>query len=208
MSDQLTYTHYKVLLSLDDYNEIEYYIRISINNHLSVRQLSSKIKSNEYERLPVKTRKQIISNNKMLNIKDFVKSPLLIKNNSIDYNLSEKVLQKLILEDISSFLLELGSGFSFVQNEYRIKIGDKYNYLDLLLFNIEFNCYVVVELKVTELRKEHVGQIQIYMNYIDSHLKKAYHEKTIGIIVVRKDNKFIMEYCSDERIISREYELV
>lgn len=208
VSDQLTYTHYKVLLSLDDYNEIEYYIRISINNHLSVRQLSSKIKSNEYKRLPVKTRKQIISNNKMLNIKDFVKSPLLIKNNSIDYNLSEKVLQKLILEDISSFLLELGSGFSFVQNEYRIKIGDKYNYLDLLLFNIELNCYVVVELKVTELRKEHVGQIQIYMNYIDSHLKKAYHEKTIGIIVVRKDNKFIMEYCSDERIISREYELV
>ena len=103
---------------------------------------------------------------------------------------------------------ELGSSFSFVGSEYIIKIGDRYNYIDLLLFNIEFNCYVVVELKIIELKKEHIGQIQIYMNYIDSNIKSINQEKTIGIIICRKDNKYIIEYCSDNRIIARKYELV
>ena len=78
----------------------------------------------------------------------------------------------------------------------------------MLLYNIEFNCYVVVELKVTELKKEYIGQIQIYMNYIDNNLRKIHQDKTIGIIICKKDNKFIMEYCSDDRILSREYELL
>ena len=77
----------------------------------------------------------------------------------------------------------------------------------MLLYNIEFNCYVVVELKVTELKKEHIGQIEVYMNYIDKNLRKQSQDKTIGIILCKKDNKFIMEYCSDERIKIREYEL-
>ena len=76
------------------------------------------------------------------------------------------------------------------------------------MYNIEFNCYVVVELKITELKKEHIGQIEVYMNYIDNKLRKISQDKTIGIIICRKDNKFIMEYCSDTRIISREYSIV
>ena len=103
---------------------------------------------------------------------------------------------------------ELGSSFSFVGSEYIIKIGDRYNYIDLLLFNIEFNCYVVVELKIIELKKEHIGQIQIYMNYIDENLRKINQDKTIGIIICKQDNKYIIKYCSDDRIIAREYELV
>ncbi|MBR1414210.1 MAG: DUF1016 family protein [Bacilli bacterium] len=88
-----------------------------------------------------------------------------------------------------------------------MKLGNVDNYIDLLLFNIEYNCYVVIELKVTELKKEHLGQIQVYMNYIDNNVKKINHNKTIGIILVRKDNKYIVKYSSNERIISREYEL-
>lgn len=107
-----------------------------------------------------------------MNIKDNIKNPILIKNIHNYTEITEKILQKLILEDISSFMKELGDSFCFIDNEYKIKIGDRYNYIDLLLFNIEFNCYVVVELKVTELKKEHIGQIQVYMNYIDKNLKK------------------------------------
>ncbi len=103
---------------------------------------------------------------------------------------------------------ELGNSFSFIGSEYKIKIGDTYNYIDLLLYNIEFNCYVVVELKVTELRKEHIGQVQIYMNYIDNNLKRYNMNKTIGLIIVKKDNRYVIEYCSDKRIISKEYKLV
>ena len=139
---------------------------------------------------------------------DFVKNPILIKNNFNYKEISEKVLKKLILENIESFMNELGNSFCFVGSEYKIKIGDRYNYIDLLLFNIEYNCYVVIELKVTELKKEHVGQIQVYMNYIDNNLKKISQDSTIGIIICKKDNNYIIEYCSDDRIIAREYALV
>ena len=103
---------------------------------------------------------------------------------------------------------EVGEGFSFIDSEYKIKIGNNYNYIDILLFNYKYNCFVVIELKVTELKKEHIGQIHTYMNYIDKNVKSIYQDKTIGIIIVRKDNQFIMEYCSDERIYRTTYELV
>ena len=175
--------------------------------NLSVRQLRERIKNKEYERLDDKTKEKLITK-KETTLVDFVKNPIIIKNNSNKEIISEKVLQKVILEDIPSFLDELGTGFTFIKNEYKIKIGDRYNYIDLLLYNIEFNCYVVVELKVTELKKEYIGQIEVYTNYIDKHLRKATQDKTIGIIICKKGNKFIMEYCSDSRILAREYEIV
>lgn len=115
--------------------------------------------------------------------------------NKYNYDeISEKVLKQLVLEDIDHFLRELGEGFSYICNEYKIKLGNRYNYLDLLLFNIQYNCYVVIELKITELKKEHIGQIQTYMNYIDKNIRTLNQDKTIGIIICKKDNKFIMEY--------------
>jgi hypothetical protein len=122
--------------------------------------------------------------------------------------ISERFLKKLILEDLDNFLKELGTGFLYAGNEYKIKMGNNFNYIDLLLFNIKFNCYVVVELKITELKKENIGQIEAYMNYIDKHIKKIYHDKTIGIIICKRDNKLLLEYSSDKRIVSREYVLV
>lgn len=207
LSGKLTWSHWYEMLSINDLNKIIYYVNQSEINNLDVRSLREKIKSNEYERLDKNTKNKLINKNK-ISVVDFVKNPILIKNNSNYTEISEKLLQKLILEDISEFMKELGSGFSFIDSEYIIKIGDRYNYIDLLLFNIEFNCYVVVELKVTELKKEHIGQIQVYMNYIDNHLKKINQDKTIGIIICRKNNRYVMEYCSDNRIIAREYEIM
>ena len=114
-------------------------------------------------------------------------------------------MKQLILEDLESFMKELGNGFCFIGSEYKIKIVNSYYYIDLLLYNIEFNCYVVVELKITELRKEHIGQIEVYMNYIDKNVKSLYQDKTIGIIIVKKYNKFILEYSSDKRIFETKY---
>ena len=203
----LTWTHYCLLLSLNNTNKINYYIKITEQQNLSVRQLRERIKNKEYERLDDKTKEKLI-NNEESKVNDLIKNPILIKN-SYDYKeISEKILQKLILEDMPSFMKELGEGFSFVDNEYKIKLGDRYNYIDLLLYNINFNCYVVIELKVTELKKEHIGQIETYMNYIDKNIKRIEQDKTIGIIICKKDNKFIMEYCSDDRIYQRMYELV
>ncbi len=137
LSTQLSWSHYCELLSLNDLNEINYYINLSVSQNLSVRQLRERIKSNEYERLDEETKNKLV-NNEIENVTDFVKNPILIKNNTNYENVSEKILQKLILEDMSSFLKELGLGFSYIDNEYKIKLGDKYNYIDLLLFNIEY----------------------------------------------------------------------
>ena len=207
VSAKLSWSHYDELLKLTDENIINYYIKISEEQNLSVRELRKKIKSNEYEKLDEETKKKL-KNKEELKVPDLVKNPIQIKNTSGNNEISEKVLQKLILEDISSFLKELGSGFSFIDNEYKIKMGDRYNYIDLLLYNIKYKCYVVVELKVTELNSNHTGQIQKYMNYIDKNIKNIDDTKTVGIIICKKENRYVIEYCSDDRIISREYELV
>ena len=207
MTANLSWGHWIELLSIKNINEMKYYINQAEKLFLTTRELRQRIKNNEYERLDEST-KEKLKEKEELKLPDLVKDPIQIRNTSGNNEISEKVLQKFILEDIESFLKELGNGFCFIGSEYKIKIGDRYNYIDLLLFNYQFNCFVVVELKVTELKKEHIGQIEFYMNYIDKNLKNINQNKTIGIIICKKENKYVIEYCSDDRIIAREYELV
>lgn len=205
MWTQLSWSHIRLLFGLD-IDSINYYIQTAADNSISVRELDARIKTNEFERLPKDTKIKLTKKEKV-DAMSFIKNPIIIKNNSFN-TISEKLLQKLIVEDIEFFMKELGGSFSFIGSEFKIKIGSAYNYIDLLLYNYVFNCFVVVELKVTELKKEHIGQIQTYMNYIDEHLRKGGQEKTIGIIVCRQDNEYIIRYCSDDRIVSREYKIV
>ena len=172
MSQQLSYGHYVELLPYKDINKIRYYIRLIEEQNLSIRELRKKIKLNEYERLTDDVKNNIINRNKP-NILDFVKNPVIIKNSRNYNNISEKILKNIILEDIESFMKELGNSFSFIGSEYKIKIGNS-----------------------------------VYMNYIDDNLRKIDQDKTIGIIICKEDNKYIIKYCSDERIISRKYELI
>ena len=208
LSTELTWSHYSELLSLKNINEINYYIKIAEDRNLSVRELRQRIKSNEYERLDDKTKGKLINNDNKNNVEDFIKNPILIKNKFNPTDISEKMLKELILENMDNFLPELGARFAYVGNEYKIKIGNSYNYIDLLLYNIRYKCYVVIELKTTPLKKEHIGQIQTYMNYVDKNIKSVDESKTIGIIICKKNNEFILEYCSDKRILSKEYQLV
>ena len=203
VSAKLTWSHYVEIIWKDDINEILYYINICHIQNLSVRELRIKIKNKEYERLDDNTKNKLITKEKT-GISDFIKNPIIIKNNGNNI-LGERTLKQFILEDLDNFLKELGDGFCYIGNEYKIKLGDRYNYIDLLLFNVKYNCYVVVELKVTELRSEHIGQIQKYMNYIDKNVKGIEQDNTIGIIICKKDNKWIMEYCSDERVFRTIY---
>ena len=206
MPHQLSWSHILSLLPIDNINEINYYIDISIKQSLSYRKLRERIKNKEYQRLDDNTKLKLINKEETI-VSDFIKNPIVIKNkyNYDIENISEKMLQRLILEDIPSFLKELGDGFSFIENEYKIKIGDTYNYIDLLLFNYIYNCFIVIELKVCELKKEHIGQIEVYMNYIDKHIKSINQDKTIGIIISRRDNHYYIEYSSDNRIYTRDY---
>ena len=203
---QLSWTHYTILMSLTDSDEINYYINESIKRNLCKRELQLIIKNKEYQRLDSKTRNKIISNEETT-IVDFIKNPIIIRNSLNIENISEKYLKKIILENISDFMEQLGEGFSFIKDEYKIKIRDKFNYIDILLFNYKYNAFVVVELKIIELKKEHIGQIEVYMNYVDRHIKSINHDKTIGVIICKHDNKLVLEYCSDKRIFSTTYEI-
>ena len=207
LSHQLSWSYYSELMPLKNINVINYYIKLWETNIISVRQLRERIKSKEYERLSECAKSKFVANEQPL-LPDLVKNPIIIKKSDKYTEISEKVLQQIILEDIKNFIQELGTGFCFISNEYPIKIGNNYNYIDLLLFNYEYNCFIVVELKVTKLKKEHIGQIEVYMNYIDRNLKKSNQDKTIGIIICKENNEYIIEYCSDKRIITREFELV
>lgn len=170
LSHLLTWSHYIEIIPINNVTIINYYINICIYQNLSVRELRNKIKNKEYERLDEETKNKLI-NNENLNIKDNIKNPILIKNIHNYTEITEKILQKLVLEDISSFMKELGDSFSFIDNEYKIKIGDRYN-------------------------------------YIDKNLKKINQDKTIDIIICKKENKYVIEYSSHARIVARTYELL
>ena len=204
MRSQLSWTHYRELLKLNDINEINYYIETSIKQNLSYRDLHKKIQNREYQRLDNKT-KEKLTRKEESKVEDFIKNPILIRNNLGVEEVSEKVLRQLILEDLDNFMTELGEDFCYIKNEYKIKLGNTYNYIDLLLFNIKYNCYVVIELKVTELKKEHIGQINMYMNYIDRNIKRPEHNPTIGIIICKKNNYFVIEYSSNPYIFRTLY---
>ena len=204
LSHQLPWSNYVELLPLNDINKINYYISICKNNSLTVRELRDKIKTKEYERLPQSTKKKLITKEEV-NLIDTIKEPIVI-NNTLDKEIiSEKALHQLILDNITSFLKELGNGFTYVDSEYKIKLGNTFNYIDLLLFNYEYNSFVVVELKTTELKKEHIGQILTYVGHIDEYVKKESMNSTIGIIICKENNKYIIKYSTNPNIISREY---
>ena len=93
----------------------------------------------------------------------------------------------------------------YAGSQYKIKIGSNFNYIDVLLFNYIFNSFIVVEIKVTELKKEYIGQIQTYMNYIDINLRKEFHNKTTGILLVRENNKWLIKYVNNNDIVVREF---
>ena len=207
VATKLSWSHYSELLSIKDENELIYYISITYERNLSKRELREKIKNKEYERLPIKTKKKLTLNDE-IEVKDLVPNPILIRNQNNIEIISEKALHNLILEDIESFMHELGNSFCFIGSEYKIKIGDRNYHIDILSFNIKFNCYVVVELKVTEFKSEYISQVQKYMNYIDKNIKEPLNNNTMGILICKKENKFVIEYCSDERIAVRKYELV
>ena len=204
---QLSWTHYCILLPLNDINKINYYIKITEEQNLSVRKLRDRIKSREYERLDDNTKSKLINKEKV-NVGDLIKDPILIRNKFDTNKISEKMLLETILDNLEEFLSEFGDGYSFIKSEYPIKIGDRYNYIDMLLYNIYDNCYAVIELKINEIKKEHIGQIETYMNVIDKNLRTINQSPTIGIIVCKKKNGYLFKYVTNKKIYEREYELV
>jgi len=213
LSHQLSWTHYRYILPIKNESKRNYYINLAIENRLSVKELISEIKNNSYERLigdkdNIELKYVNDSSNKQMTILDMIKDPILIGigNAKID-KLTEKALKVYILESIEKILLELGVGFSFVGSEKKIKVGNSYRYIDLVFFNIELNCYVLIELKINKLDIRDIGQLEFYVRYYDTEIKKDFHNTTIGIIICKKNDENISKYNNSNIYVSS-YELI
>jgi predicted nuclease of restriction endonuclease-like (RecB) superfamily len=203
---QLTWSHYKILLSLRDIKEIKYYIHITKRDNLSKRALAERIKSNEYDRLSTETKESLL-NKEELSLIQSVPSPIVLTPNKSYEVYTEKILQEIIYENLDSFMKQLGGGYFYVGREYKLNIGDKKNYIDYLFYNVVDSRYCVVEIKAREYKKSDYGQIKTYMNYIDEHLKTITQNSTIGIIITKSVNKFEAHYVKDNQVTIVEFKI-
>lgn len=202
---QLNWSNIIQILPIRDENKRNYYINLCLNKRLSARMLQKEIKLNSYERLLNKNDNiELIVPSKKLEFRDYLKNPIILELNQNENVNNEHDLELLLIAKLKSFFTQLGDGFALVGNQYNIKGY----YLDLLLFNINYNCYVVVELKIRELKTQDKAQIEHYMNLVDSNLKKEFHNKTLGIIISKKQDKFVAEFVGNDIIYPLTYELM
>ena len=206
----ISWTNWKYLLPIKNENERNYYINQCILNNLSKRELAKLIKEKAYDRLSYADKNNIkiinFKNEASYSLKDMLLDPIIIKSPGNE-NLSEKVLKKYILDELRDFFLQLGSVFLYAGSEYKLDYYGKHFYVDILLFNINLNCYIPVELKLNSTNYKDVSQVQLYRKIIDNTIKKKYHNKSIGLIISKKNDNFIFEYVNDEGVYLISYDL-
>ena len=203
----LTWSNIRILLPIKNENKRNYYINMCIKKNLSARELKKEIKNNAFERLSLADKeniKLISDKNEVLTIKDTLKDPVLIPINEDLDNVSEEKLAKIIRKELEIFLLELGCGYTYVGKE--VRMGE--SYCDLLFFNTEFLCYVVIELKTRKIKKEDIGQLEYYINYVDENMKKESFNPTIGVLVAKEGNYLVMKYCTNKNIYKTTYKII
>ena len=202
---RISWSIISVLLPVKDENKRNFYINLCIKNNLSVRELRQEIKSNSYERLVNKPNKIDIVTPTKYSITTNMKNPIIIPvKNEVT---SEHDLELNILANLDFFFKQLGEGFTYVGHQYKIADGKNNYYIDILLFNINLNSYIIVELKLRSLKKEDKAQVEFYMKLVDDTLKLPHHNKTIGMIISKESNEFIVNFVRQEDIIPLSYEI-
>ena len=205
---RLTWTLIKVLLPIKDENKRNYYINLCNTNNLSRRELEREIKNNSYERLEHKPDKiDVVVPTKVPAITNNFKNPILLKLKDKEIK-SESDLEKLIYSQLSYVFLQLGNGFMWVGSQYKVSDGNKNHFIDMLLYNVKYNCYVVVEIKCRKLKKEDKGQVEFYMNLVNNFVKEPSNNPTIGIIITKDQDKFVANFVRSEKVVPLTYELV
>lgn len=139
-----------------------------------------------------------------------LKDPYMFDFLTLTQNYNERELENSLVDHITQFLLELGSGFAYMGKQVQIAVGNQDFYLDLLFYHTQLHCYVVIELKATEFTPEHAGKLNFYLNAVDAQLKKEGDQPTIGILLCKSKNKLIAEYALkgiDSPIGVSEYQL-
>ena len=191
---QLSWTHYQLIIRVENPLARDYYINEVMSRQLSVRELERLIKTNTYER---EKSNQITYEDNKKNIDiSILKEPYILDFLGLKLNYKEKDLEQSIIDNMSKFLLELGKGYAYVSRQKKLKIDNKTYYVDLVFYNSILRCYVLIDLKINELKHNALGQMDLYCNYFDENIKSMEENKTIGLILVKENNEIVIKYSS------------
>jgi len=218
LRSQLSWTHYRTLIRVEDEDKREYYIAETVKNNWSVRQMERQINSQLFERLLLSNDKEsvlAVARNEKLptNPSEIIKDPMVLeflglRRESAYY---EKDLEQAIITHLQDFLLELGNGFSFVSRQKRIHLDGDDFFIDLVFYNRILQCSIIFEIKTHKLTHEDLGQLQMYVNYYD-RIEKLEHEKpTIGILLCADKNNAVVKFSlpeTNKTILASQYELI
>ena len=214
----LSWSHYLKLMRIDDESERKFYEIESYKNNWSVRELQRQYDSALYTRLVLSRDKNKIKelSEKGLVLekpKDAIKDPYVLEFIGLPEHshYSESQLEQQIIDKLEHFLLELGNGFTFVARQKRISFDDKHFRIDLVFYNRILKCFVLIDLKIGELKHQDLGQMQMYVNYYDREIRLETEHKTLGIVLCQNKSESVVEYTlpeNNEQIFASKYKTV
>ena len=214
----LSWSHYLKLIQIDDENERCFYEIESYKNNWSVRELQRQFDSALYTRLVLSldknkakelSKKGLIENQPQ----DVIKDPYILEFLGLSEkpNYSENDLEQKLIQKLGNFLLELGTGFTFVARQKRISFDDQHFRIDLVFYHRTLRCFVLIDLKIGKLKHQDIGQMQMYVNYYDREIKAKDEAPTIGLILCQHKNQSIVEYTlpeNNQQIFASKYKTV
>lgn len=214
---KLSWTHLVRLLSVKNVDERNFYLIETAQNNWSTRELDRQINSSLFERIVLSKDKKTVKElsekgHEISTQKDLLKDPFVLEflNIKMDKKYSENELESAIIDNLGNFLLELGKGFAFVARQKRISSGSEHFFIDLVFYNRLLHSFVIIDLKIGKLKHQDIGQMQMYVNYYDREIKTANENPTIGIILCKEKDDFVIEYTlpqDNNQIFAKEYQL-
>lgn len=215
---KLSWSHYLKLMRIDDENERRFYEIEAFKNNWSLRELQRQYDTALYNRLALSRDKKKVLELSVKGLivekpKDAIKDPYILEFIGLpeksDY--SENDLEQKLIDKLEFFLLELGTGFTFVSRQKRISFDDKHFRIDLVFYNRILKCFVLIDLKIGELKHQDIGQMQMYVNYYDREIKLPDENKTIGIILCQNKSEAVVQYTlpeNNKQIFASKYQTV
>ena len=214
---QFSWTHYKILISIDSEDKREFYISEACKNNWNTRQLERQVNSQLFERLLVSNDIQAVlavarEEKNPNDAKEIIKDPMVLEFLGLKKEAAyyEKDLEASIITHLQDFILELGNGFAFIARQKRIHIdGDEF-FIDLVFFNRLLQCFVLIEIKTTKLTHQDIGQLQMYVNYYDRYEKQKFENPSIGILLCADKNDAVVKITLPENnktIVASKYQL-
>lgn len=205
VSAELSWSHYRLLIRVEDKNARDFYLKEAINANWSVRQLDREIGTFSYQRYLASHGNHDVVNDtakreEPFNPLNIIKDPYVLDFTGIkpDSSFYESELEQALIDHLQEFLLELGSGFAFVARQRRFDMDGRNFYVDLVLYNYKLKCFVLIDLKRGELTHQDIGQMQMYVHYYDRELKEPGDNPPIGIVLCATKSDMLVKYTLPE----------